>query len=202
MEPKDIEQFLENAKYSHLSDATLVSYRDGQLNETGLAMADAHLNLCLVCERRLTFLKEEQEALGNYAVTSTDRALIQESIESEIASEAIVSDEYEHVISVEVPNTDDLNQLVGLLASGGLSPTVFQPRMLSGRVDFITVVLPVSVGAVQAIAEFLSSFVPARRDLKIFIDDVVIDPGNLTPDHVEEIIGKELSPGQIKKKDD
>jgi hypothetical protein len=77
MELKDVEQLLKNAKYKHLSEETLVSYRDNQLGRVGLAMAEAHLRLCLICERRLTFLKEEQEALENYVVTDKDRALIE-----------------------------------------------------------------------------------------------------------------------------
>lgn len=80
MEPKDIEQLLEKAKYKHLSEATMVSYRDNQLDKTGLALADAHLRLCLICERRLTFLKEEQEALESYVITEKDRALIGQAI--------------------------------------------------------------------------------------------------------------------------
>lgn len=80
MELKDIEQLLENAKYKHLAEATLVSYRDNQLEKAGLALAEAHLKLCLVCERRLTFLKQEQEALENYVMTDKDRALIEQAI--------------------------------------------------------------------------------------------------------------------------
>jgi hypothetical protein len=80
MRPEDIEQLLEKAKFSHLSEATLVSYRDKQLDKIGLALADAHLRLCLTCDRRLTFLKEEQEALESYVITEEDRASIAQSI--------------------------------------------------------------------------------------------------------------------------
>lgn len=76
MEPKDIEKLLKNAKYKHLSEEALVSYRDNQLGRVGLAMAEAHLRLCLICERRLTFLKEEQEAIESYVITDKDRALL------------------------------------------------------------------------------------------------------------------------------
>ena len=79
MGPEDIEQLLESAKFSHLSEATLVSYRDNQLDKIGRALADAHLRLCHVCERRLTFLKEEAEALESYVLTEEDRASIAES---------------------------------------------------------------------------------------------------------------------------
>lgn len=63
MDTQDIEQLLKNAKYAHLSEATLLSYRDSQLDEIGVVLADAHLNLCLVCDRRLDFLREEAAVL-------------------------------------------------------------------------------------------------------------------------------------------
>jgi hypothetical protein len=79
MEPKDLEQLLKNAKYKHLADETLVSYRDKQLGRVGLAIAEAHLRRCLICERRLSLLKEEQEARDSYVVTDKDRALFEEA---------------------------------------------------------------------------------------------------------------------------
>lgn len=78
MELEDIEQLLENAKFSHLSEATLISYNDNQLNKVGQALADAHLKLCLICERKLAFLKGEQEALESYVLTEEDRASIRQ----------------------------------------------------------------------------------------------------------------------------
>lgn len=57
--PKNMEQLLADAKLRHLSEVTLVSYRDNQLDNIGVALADAHLTLCLICQRRLSFLKEE-----------------------------------------------------------------------------------------------------------------------------------------------
>jgi hypothetical protein len=86
MRLQDIEKLLESAKYRHLSDPTLVSYRDSQLDEIEGTLAEAHLKLCLVCERRLTFLREEAEALKNYAVTENDRTLIRDTI-SKLESE-------------------------------------------------------------------------------------------------------------------
>ena len=76
MRTEDIEQLLERARFKHLSESTLVSYNDNQLDEVRQALADAHLRLCLICERRLTFLKEESEALENYAITAEDKASI------------------------------------------------------------------------------------------------------------------------------
>src|SRR6185295_10830216 len=80
MEPKDIEQLLKNAKFKHLSEETLVSYRDSHLEGIGLAVAEAHLKLCVICERRFDFLKEEAEALESYEITEEDRASIRETI--------------------------------------------------------------------------------------------------------------------------
>lgn len=62
MGTQDIEQLLENAKCAHLSEATLLSYRDSQLDEIGVALVDAHLTRCLVCYSKLTFLREEEAA--------------------------------------------------------------------------------------------------------------------------------------------
>jgi len=80
---EDIEQLLKDAKFRHLSEATLTSYSDGQLDKVGLALADAHLSLCLICKRRLTFLKEEAEALESYVMTEEDHASIDQLIKSE-----------------------------------------------------------------------------------------------------------------------
>src|SRR4029079_2209590 len=60
--------------------------RDSQLDEIEGTLAEAHLKLCLVCERRLAFLREETEALKNYVVTENDRTLIRDTI-SKLASE-------------------------------------------------------------------------------------------------------------------
>jgi hypothetical protein len=59
MEPLDIEQILAGGKYKHLPQATLISYCDSQLDEIEVALAEAHLKLCLVCDGRLAFLREE-----------------------------------------------------------------------------------------------------------------------------------------------
>jgi len=74
MGSEDIEQLLETARFKHLSEATLVSYRDNQLDRIGFALADAHLKLCLICDRKLTILKGEAEARESYEVTEEDHA--------------------------------------------------------------------------------------------------------------------------------
>lgn len=80
MKPKDIDQLLESGRYKHLSEETLVSYRDNQLDRIRAALADAHLRLCLICQERLAFLKEEAEAVANYVITEEDRAAIQQTV--------------------------------------------------------------------------------------------------------------------------
>jgi hypothetical protein len=74
MGSEDIEQLLENDRFKHLSPATLVSYRDNQLDKIRLALADAHLKLCHSCERKLAFLTREAEAQESYVLTEADRA--------------------------------------------------------------------------------------------------------------------------------
>lgn len=101
MESQDIEQVLKGAKFRHLSEATLLSYRDQQLDEIGLLLADAHLRLCVICNRRLTFLKEEQEALESYAITETDSALIERALR-QAELETITSDHLQKITSVEI----------------------------------------------------------------------------------------------------
>jgi hypothetical protein len=83
---EDIEQLLKDAKFRHLSEVTLISYRDDQLDKVGLALADAHLSLCLICKRRLTFLEEEAEALENYVMTEEGHASIEQLIKPEPAN--------------------------------------------------------------------------------------------------------------------
>jgi hypothetical protein len=74
MGSEDIEQLLENDRFKHLSPATLVCYRDNQLDKIRLALADAHLKLCHSCERKLAFLTREAEAQESYVLTEADRA--------------------------------------------------------------------------------------------------------------------------------
>src|SRR2546429_4174120 len=80
MKPENIDQLLESGRYKHLSEETLVSYRDNQLDKIRVALADAHLRLCLICNDRLAFLKEEAEAVANYVITEEDRAAIQQTV--------------------------------------------------------------------------------------------------------------------------
>jgi hypothetical protein len=82
MGAEDIEQLLKKTKFRHLSDNTLIAYRDAQLDDIGAMLVDAHLRLCLLCERRLTFLKEAANAAESYVINEKDRALIRETVKN------------------------------------------------------------------------------------------------------------------------
>src|SRR5205085_8894483 len=100
MKPEDIDQLLESGRYKHLSEETLVSYRDNQLDRIRVALADAHLRLCLICQERLAFLKEEAEAVANYVITEEDRAAIQQTVrdlEAETNAPGLVSTEIQRL---------------------------------------------------------------------------------------------------------
>ncbi len=80
MGSEDIEQVLEKAKFKHLSDATLISYNDNQLDKTGRALADAHLDLCLICGGQLAILQGEPAARDGYVITESDRDTIGQTV--------------------------------------------------------------------------------------------------------------------------
>jgi hypothetical protein len=62
MKLDDVKKALKNAKYIHLTDDTLISYRDQILDEISRSQVDAHLDLCLICKRRLSVFQEEYAA--------------------------------------------------------------------------------------------------------------------------------------------
>jgi hypothetical protein len=102
MKPEDIDQLLESGRYKHLSEETLVSYRDNQLDRIRVALADAHLRLCLICQERLAFLKEEAEAVANYVITEEDRAAIQQTVrelKAESNAPGLISTELQRLTS-------------------------------------------------------------------------------------------------------
>jgi hypothetical protein len=81
MKQSDPENELKNVRFDHLTQAELGSYCDQELDRLGLARAEAHLKLCLICDRRLTYLKEERAALINREVTAEDVALIRRAMQ-------------------------------------------------------------------------------------------------------------------------
>jgi len=77
MEIKDLEKVLKNAKFQHLTDDTLISYRDEQLDGIKRKQAANHLQLCLLCTRRLVLFQGERAALDDPEdVTADEYALI------------------------------------------------------------------------------------------------------------------------------
>jgi hypothetical protein len=83
-----LERVLKDVKFQHLTDANLVSYRDEQLDETSRAQTEAHLSLCLVCERRLSLLRKERAAIDTYTPDDRDMALVKQVLQQVRASDA------------------------------------------------------------------------------------------------------------------
>src|SRR5690242_8153887 len=70
-----LEEFLRQAKYSHASEAFLIDYVDGKLDQADKRRVEAHLNFCLLCEKKLAHLKKERQAIDNPPpITEKDRA--------------------------------------------------------------------------------------------------------------------------------
>lgn len=113
----------------------------------------------------------------------------------------LVNENNRNLITVELPKTIENGELVNELKSLNSKPIVFIPKRLSGGIDLVTIVVPITIGVIQVIATFLSARVSARKEgndksnnssVRILIDDKVIEADNLTPDYVERIIGKVL----------
>ena len=69
MKPGDAKNELWDAKFDHLTEDELDCYREHKLEEVAQARADAHLRLCLICERRLRLLDAEDSAMAGLATT-------------------------------------------------------------------------------------------------------------------------------------
>jgi hypothetical protein len=78
MKHDDLEDELKKMRFDHLTREEIVSYRDGKLNRTDLARVEAHLNLCLFCEKSLQLLQEELAALENPDIAAEDVAFVDE----------------------------------------------------------------------------------------------------------------------------
>jgi hypothetical protein len=76
MKLDNLEKQLRAAKFSHLTEDELDYYRDQKLDTVSQARADAHLKLCLICERRLQLLNEESAASYNQDISTEDIALV------------------------------------------------------------------------------------------------------------------------------
>ena len=81
MKIEDLEGALKDAKYHHVEYDVLVSYRDQQLDDISRTQIEAHLNLCVICERRLLRLREEREAIDHYESRPEDRSLVKQALQ-------------------------------------------------------------------------------------------------------------------------
>lgn len=89
MQPHDIERILMNTKFVHLTEDELGTYCDGRLDEITFARANAHLKLCLICERRLAILQEDKEAVAHEEVTADDIALVDQLLPHRPSRDAV-----------------------------------------------------------------------------------------------------------------
>jgi hypothetical protein len=83
MNRSELEHKLKSSRLDHLTEDELLAYRDQELDEIVLSRADAHLALCLLCEKALAAVREELTALESVEVTPEDFALAKRVIEEE-----------------------------------------------------------------------------------------------------------------------
>ena len=80
MTKNNVEEKLKNAKFYHLTEDELIAYRDQELDEITLSRAEAHLKLCIICERGLEVLREELATLESMEITAQDVALVERAM--------------------------------------------------------------------------------------------------------------------------
>lgn len=83
MNRDDLEKVLKNARPEHLAREELQSYRDGRLDRIGLAIAEAHLKRCRLCEENLKAVRvlgEEPGAFEKPDITPEDVAIVKPAI--------------------------------------------------------------------------------------------------------------------------
>jgi hypothetical protein len=111
MKVDDMEKRLRNAKFRHLTEDELNYYHDQKLDIIGQAWADAHLQVCLICEQRLELLKEENSILNNREVTADDVALVRR-IMQQTGRQRQSSDSHTKAVPLKDRFPDYLKQLV------------------------------------------------------------------------------------------
>lgn len=111
MKVDDMENRLRNAKFRHLTEDELNYYHDQKLDIIGQAWADAHLQICLICEQRLNLLKEENSILKNQEVTADDVALVRR-IMQQTGRQHQSPDSHTKAVPLEDRFPDYLRQLV------------------------------------------------------------------------------------------
>lgn len=80
MKTENIEKALREGRYIHLKDDVLVSYRDQQLDDISRTKADVHLDLCLICKRRLLMFQGEPAAMDNTEYDAEDKAVAKQML--------------------------------------------------------------------------------------------------------------------------
>jgi hypothetical protein len=83
MSVSDMEEEFRDAKFHHLTEDELESYLDQKLDKISLARGEAHLKRCLICESRLTLLKEERAAMNDRNITVEDIDLVRRVLRSQ-----------------------------------------------------------------------------------------------------------------------
>src|SRR5262245_27112596 len=63
MKADDLKKELKDFRLKHLTDDELLYYVEQKLDKVRLAMAEAHLKQCFVCEQKLMLLKEDSTPL-------------------------------------------------------------------------------------------------------------------------------------------
>jgi len=119
-----------------------------------------------------------------------------------------MSDKTTDALTIELPN-DDAHRLKSEFDSHDLSARVFVTRRLSGLEDIATVVVPVTIGAIQVASAFLIAWLQQRKrskstdsvSLRVLVNDISIEATNLTPEHVEKLIGKVIDNSAAKRDD-
>jgi hypothetical protein len=111
MKVDDMEKRLRDAKFRHMTEDELNYYRDQKLDLISQAWADAHLQMCLICEQRLELLEEENSILNNREVTADDVALVRRVLQQAGQKEQS-PDSYTKVDPLKNRFPDYLRQLV------------------------------------------------------------------------------------------
>jgi hypothetical protein len=81
MKTDDLENELRNLRFTHLTEGELAAYCDQELDQIGLARAEAHVKQCFICDRKLELLREENAALSRRVISDDDVAFVDRLME-------------------------------------------------------------------------------------------------------------------------
>src|SRR5258708_6654117 len=91
MSQDDLESELKRARLTHLTDDELGLFNGLRLDKTRRARAEAHLQLCPICERRLLIISEENADPSNREITGEDLDLVKRLISALYGAEQALS---------------------------------------------------------------------------------------------------------------